>query len=109
MRDCALRVASGCANWAWNVAWTNARKTAAVQCRWHDLRHTFVSKLAESMVSDTTITAVAGWMSKKMMERYSHSSNEAKRRAIATLDEVPRPRTQVSAQKAEAKPRVYVS
>jgi hypothetical protein len=37
------------------------------------------------MVSDTTITAVAGWMSKKMMERYSHSSNDAKRRAIAVL------------------------
>src|SRR3954453_6237750 len=50
---------------SWKVAWTNAREVAGVKCRWHDLRHTFVSKLGEALVSDTTITAMARWMSRK--------------------------------------------
>jgi integrase len=71
---------------SWKTAWTAARKASGVSCRWHDLRHTFVSRMAEGQASDTTITALAGWMSKKMMERYSHTRNEAKRQAIAVLD-----------------------
>jgi hypothetical protein len=42
--------------------------------------------MAEGQASDATITALAGWMSKKMMERYSHTRNEAKRQAIAAWD-----------------------
>ena len=90
---------------SWKVAWTNARTSAGVKCRWHDLRHTFVSKLAEGMVSDTTITSIAGWMSKKMMERYSHSSNEAKRRAVAILDRIPEPEIQGSPQTPHSRSR----
>jgi integrase len=71
---------------SWKTAWTAARKASGVSCRWHDLRHTFVSRMAEGQASDTTITALPGWMSKKMMERYSHTRNEAKRQAIAVLD-----------------------
>jgi integrase len=72
---------------SWKTAWTAARRASGVSCRWHDLRHTFVSRMAEGQASDTTITALAGWMSKKMMERYSHTRLEAKRRAVASLDE----------------------
>ena len=71
---------------SWKTAWTAARRAAGVSCRWHDARHSFVSALAEGQASDTTITSLAGWMSKKMMERYSHTRNEAKRQAIAVLD-----------------------
>jgi integrase len=71
---------------SWKTAWRAARKASGVSCRWHDCRHTFVSRMAEAQASDTTITALAGWMSKKMMERYSHTRNEAKRQAIAALD-----------------------
>jgi integrase len=59
---------------------------AKIECRWHDLRHTFVSRVAESQASDGTIQAFAGWMSTKMIERYSHIRNEAKRNAITILD-----------------------
>lgn len=36
----------------WKVAWESARKTANVSCRFHDLRHTFISRLAESQASN---------------------------------------------------------
>ena len=38
-------------------------------------------------VSDGTIQALAGWMSPKMIERYSHVRAEARRQAISVLDE----------------------
>jgi integrase len=71
---------------SWKVAWTAARKAAKVQCRWHDARHSFVSRLAESQASDATIMSLAGHLSRKMMERYSHTRAEAKRAAVSVLD-----------------------
>jgi integrase len=71
---------------SWKTSWTVARTEAKVDCRWHDLRHSFVSTLAESQASDSTIMALAGHLSRKMMERYSHTRNEAKRAAISVFD-----------------------
>ena len=70
----------------WKFSWDTARKEAKVQCRWHDLRHTFVSRVAEGQAPDATIMALSGHLSKKMLERYSHVRNEAKRTAIAALE-----------------------
>jgi integrase len=69
----------------WKVAWESARKAAGVSCRFHDLRHTFISRLAESQASDSTVMALAGHVSRAMMERYSHIRMEAKRAAVDTL------------------------
>ena len=69
----------------WKVGWEAARKRAGVACRFHDLRHTFISRLAESQASDSTVMALAGHVSRAMMERYSHIRMEAKRRAVDTL------------------------
>jgi len=54
--------------------------------RWHDLRHSFVSRIASAGVPDATIKAMAGWMSGKMLERYSHTRYEAKKAAVAVFD-----------------------
>jgi integrase len=51
-------------------AWTTCRKAAGVWCRLHDLRHTFISAFAEGGVPESTMKAIAGWMSAKMLERY---------------------------------------
>ena len=40
--------------------------------RFHDLRHTAITKLAESQASDQTIMAIAGHVSQQMLEHYSH-------------------------------------
>jgi integrase len=71
---------------SWKSAWQSAKKTAGVKARWHDLRHSFVQLVAESQASDATIQALAGWMSPKMIELYSHTRNAAKRKAISALD-----------------------
>ena len=71
---------------SWKISWKYALARAGVSCRWHDLRHTFVSRVAESQASDATIMALAGHLSVKMKEKYSHVRAEAKRQAVATLD-----------------------
>jgi integrase len=54
---------------SWRKAWLGACKNAGVRYRWHDLRHTFVSRLAESAsVSEQTIRALAGHVSRQMLE-----------------------------------------
>jgi len=71
----------------WKNAWATARKAAGLHYRWHDLRHTFVSRLAENPhVSEQTIMALAGPVSKKMLARYSHIRTHAERAAIAALE-----------------------
>jgi integrase len=69
----------------WRTAWGNALKRSGVKCRFHDLRHTSISRLAEGQASDQTIMAIAGHVSRKMLERYSHIRMEAKRRAVDGL------------------------
>ena len=52
------------------------------------MRHTFISRLAENPnVSEQTIKALAGHVSRQMMERYSHIRSQAKQAAIQTLNE----------------------
>ncbi|HEY9157079.1 site-specific integrase [Candidatus Binatus sp.] len=71
----------------WKTAWNVARTAAKLNYRWHDARHTFISRLAENPnVSEQTITALAGHVSKRMLERYSHIRAQAKREAIETLE-----------------------
>ena len=67
------------------TAWVTCRKAAGVWCRLHDLRHTFISALGEAGVPESTLKAIAGWMSAKMLERYSHTRDQAKREAVEKL------------------------
>jgi integrase len=75
---------------SWKRAWKYAcsEKGAGVSYRWHDLRHTFVSRLAENAaVSEETIRSLAGHVSKQMLQRYSHIRTHAKQAAIAALEQ----------------------
>lgn len=74
---------------SWKSAWESAKKAAGVECRWHDLRHSAASRLAAGGATDQTLQAILGWMSPKMIERYSHVRAEAKRRAVRVFDERP--------------------
>jgi len=53
--------------------------------RFHDLRHHAITELAESAASDSVIRSIAGHVSQKMLEHYSHVRLEAKRRALEAL------------------------
>jgi integrase len=71
----------------WKTAWTGICRAAGLRYRWHDLRHTFVSRLAENpAVSEQTIMALAGHVSKSMLTRYSHIRQAAKQVAIDALE-----------------------
>ena len=56
-----------------------------LQCRWHDLRHTVCTKMAENGVPESTMLSIMGHMSRKMLERYSHIRMAAKRQAVEAL------------------------
>jgi integrase len=73
---------------SWKRAFHTALRHSGVKCRWHDLRHTTASRFGEGGVPEQTLLALCGWMSRKMLERYSHTRLEAKRLGIDALDEI---------------------
>jgi integrase len=69
--------------------WRNAVRAAKLgRLRFHDLRHTAITKLAEGQASDSTILAVAGHCSRRMLEHYSHIRMDAKRKALEAIPQV---------------------
>ena len=73
---------------SWRKAWLIACMKTGVRYRWHDLRHTFVSRLAENPnISEQTIRSLAGHVSRQMLEHYSHIRSQAKQAAIRCLEE----------------------
>ena len=70
------------------TAWRRAKKAAGIECRWHNLRHSAASRMAAGGATDQTLQALLGWMSPKMIERYSHVRAEAKRKAVRVFDAV---------------------
>jgi integrase len=68
-------------------AYKTACSKAAVDYRFYDARHTFVTRLAENpAVSEETIRQLAGHISPRMLARYAHIRARARREAIATLE-----------------------
>ena len=53
--------------------------------RFHDLRHQAITELAEAGASDATLMALAGHLSREMLEHYSHVRMAAKRAALDKL------------------------
>jgi integrase len=71
---------------SWRTAWRSLTSNAGLpDLRFHDMRHHAITKLAENGVADQTLMAIAGHVSKQMLEHYSHIRMEAKRAAVASL------------------------
>jgi integrase len=68
-----------------NSSWEKLRERADVECRFHDLRHTLCTKMAEAGVPESTMLAIMGQMSRAMLERYSHIRMAAKREAMNAI------------------------
>jgi integrase len=74
---------------SWKQAWTTARGTAGVMCRFHDLRHTTVTRLLERGVPFAVVATIMGWSpatAVRMAKRYGHIGPSAQREAMALLD-----------------------
>jgi len=54
--------------------------------RFHDLRHQAITEMAEAGVSDATLMAISGHMSRRMLEHYSHVRMAAKRTVLDKLE-----------------------
>ena len=71
---------------SWRSAWRSLRKASGIPAlRFHDLRHHAITELAESQASDATIMAIAGHVSRQMLEHYSHVRLDLKRKALDGL------------------------
>jgi site-specific recombinase XerC len=53
--------------------------------RFHDLRHTFASRLVEKGVDIIRVKELLGHSSVKITERYTHSNREERRKAVELL------------------------
>lgn len=77
---------------SFKTGWQNLKKRTGVKCRFHDLRHTAITKLAESGAPDEVIMAMCGHVSRRMLTHYSHIRMEAKRKAVAAIQTTAEPR-----------------
>jgi integrase len=72
------------------------RRVGIKNLRFHDLRHTFATRLVAKGIDIVSIKSLLGHSSVKVTERYTHSYIEQKRRAIEILGQdqsqnVPKP------------------
>jgi integrase/predicted DNA-binding transcriptional regulator AlpA len=71
-------------------AFVRACKAAGIEgLRFHDLRHTFASRLVEKGVDIITVKELLGHSTIILTQRYTHSRNEQRRRAVEKLDAQP--------------------
>ena len=63
-------------------------KSPTAGLRFHGMRHHAITELAKSGASERTIMSIAGHVSRKMLEHYSHIRLEAKREAVRVLSGV---------------------
>jgi len=64
---------------------TARRKSGLEDLRFHDLRHTFASRLIEKGVDIITVKELLGHSDVGITQRYTHSRDETKQRAVRTL------------------------
>lgn len=72
----------------WRSAWRSLLKAAGLQgLRFHDLRHTFITFMAERGVPLPVVQNMVGHMSARMTRYYTHISSQAARQAVELLDQ----------------------
>ena len=87
----------------WRTSWRKLTRAAGLKgLRFHDLRHQCITELLEAGAPEAAVLSIAGHVSRKMMEHYSHVRMEAKRKAIEGLTPV----AAVESEAAADRPRV---
>lgn len=76
----------------WDTAWRALREAAGLSgLRFHDLRHTVVTRLLEAGEPDHVVESITGHLSRRMLEHYSHIRLSAKKDALDRLDRPSKP------------------
>jgi integrase len=72
---------------SWRSAWRSLRNAAGLDgVRFHDLRHSFISLMAERGVPLPVVQSMVGHLSAKVTRHYTHISSQAARQAVELLD-----------------------
>jgi len=71
-------------------------RTGIVDFRFHDLRHTFASRLAQAGVDPYTVQKLMGHKSFSTTQRYAHHYTESLRRGISALEQLRQEKPQES-------------
>jgi integrase len=72
----------------WRKAWESIRKRAGLEhVRRYDLRHHIITKMLEDPnISEQVVQEIAGHVSKRMKDRYSHIRDQAQREALTAVE-----------------------
>jgi integrase len=95
---------------SWKEAWESVKRKTAVTVRFHDLRHTCVTRMLEGAVPLSVVASILGWSpatTARMAKRYGHIGQPAMRHAMAVLEKAARPKRGAAkkAQTATARPQ----
>jgi integrase len=74
---------------SWKEAWESVKDATGVQVRFHDLRHTCVTRMLEGGAPLSVVAAILGWSpatTVRMAKRYGHIGQVAQRQAVQILD-----------------------
>jgi integrase len=74
---------------SWKKAWESACRRSGVKIRYHDLRHTAITRMLEAGIPLQTVAAIVGWSASTMYlmaKRYAHIGQSAMRDAVAKLE-----------------------
>ncbi len=76
--------------WDFTHTFAQAAKSAGIQdLHFHDLRHTWASRMAMAGVDLLTIKELGSWKTIQMVQRYAHLSPDHKRQALERLNGSP--------------------
>jgi integrase len=74
---------------SWDTAWRNLRKAAGFDgLRFHCLRHTFITMMAEGGTPLAVTQSMVGHVSDAITKHYTHISQNAARQAVEKLDRI---------------------
>ena len=74
---------------SWKKSWESVKEDAGVTIRFHDLRHTCVTRMLEGGAPLSVVASILGWSAAttvRMAKRYGHIGQVAQRQAVAVLD-----------------------
>jgi integrase len=67
------------------TAWKTVKRKTGIEGRFHDLRHSLNTELAETGASDHVIQGITGHVSPEMTRHYAHIRTKAKREALEAV------------------------
>jgi integrase len=93
---------------SWKEAWESVKEDTGVTIRFHDLRHTCVTRMLEGGVPLSVVASILGWSpatTARMAKRYGHIGQVAQRQAVEVLDAKPPKKAKKKTKKKDSSKR----